>query len=144
MDARAEQKSSVPRIVVNANPVDLELAIRVRKSLVKIGAEVDLTAPPQPADTPKQVRLAQEKQLSNCDGVVLVYGRTEPAWVKSQFAITSKLLGLRRRGVWGALLSGPPENKPNVDVNSPNLVLLDCRAGVNQTLLKTFVSALNA
>jgi len=75
---------------------------------------------------------------------VLVYGRTPPSGVLSQFAFSRKVLARRRTGVWGALLDGPPDIKPDVGLRSPNLLMLNCRSGFDPRGLEGFVSALQS
>jgi hypothetical protein len=131
-------------ILVRADSIDRELAINAQESLADLGVEVAVAPDPQPEQTPEQIRLAQEEQLQTCDGLVLVYGRTLPSWVLSQFAFSRKVLAQRRRGVWGALLDGPPHPKADVRLRSPNLLLLECRRGIDPAELERFVDALRA
>jgi hypothetical protein len=131
-----------PYILVNADVVDRDLAHRVRDSLQQLGAHVAVAPEPTPEQTPQDIRLAQEEQLHTCHGVVLVYGRTRAAWVQSQFAFSRKVLAPRCRGVWGVLLDGPPDEKPDVGLRSPSLLLLNCRGGFDPIALASFVSAL--
>jgi hypothetical protein len=136
------ESASAPFILVNADSVDRDLAHRVQDSLVRMGADVALSPEPTPEQSPQDLRLAHEAQLNTCHGVVLVYGRTRAAWVQSQFAFSRKVLARRRRGVWGVLLDGPPDQKPDVGLRSPNLLLLNCRAGFDPVALAGFVSTL--
>jgi hypothetical protein len=130
-------------ILVKADTVDRDLAFHAQASLAHLGVDVAVAPDPQPEQTPEQIRLAQEEQLQTCDGVVLVYGRTLPSWVQSQFAFSRKVLAQRpRKGVWGALLDGPPHPKPDVGLSSPNLLLLECRRGIDPNELERFVYAL--
>ena len=130
-------------ILVKADTVDRDLAFHAQVSLADLGVDVAVAPDPQPEQTPEQIRLAQEEQLQTCDGVVLVYGRTRPSWVQSQFAFSRKVLAQRRRrGVWGALLDGPPHPKPDAGLRSPNLLLLECRRGIDPNELERFVYAL--
>lgn len=132
-------------ILVKADTVDRDLAFHAQDSLADLGVAVVVAPDPQPEQTPEQIRLAQEEQLQTCDGVVLVYGRTLPSWVQSQFAFSRKVLAQRRRGgVWGALLDGPPDPKPDVGLRSPNLLTLECRSGIDPRQLERFVFALRA
>jgi len=130
-------------ILVKADTVDRELAFHAQESLVDLGVDVAVAPDPQPEQTPEQIRLAQEEQLQTCDGIVLVYGKTMPSWVQSQFAFSRKVLAQRqRKGVWGALLDGPPHPKPDAGLRSPNLLLLECRGGIDPSELERFVFAL--
>jgi hypothetical protein len=108
--------------------------------------KVDSTLTPDVSsgETPEQRRLVQEGLLTTCDGVVLVYGQAPVLWIQSQFAFTRKTLAQRRRGVWGALVDGPPPDKPDAGLRSSSLLTLNCRSGFDPTLLGDFIGKLRA
>jgi hypothetical protein len=103
-----------------------------------------VTSEPSPDQSPEQNRHAQQEELQACDAVVIIYGRTPPTWVHAQFAFSRRLLAQRRRGVWGALLDGPPQEKPDAGLKSPSLLLLNCRGGLDAGALAGFVETLGA
>lgn len=142
--ARAQAQGDVPYVYIDADPVDRDLALRVQDSLVALGVDAVLTPEPSPDQLPEQNRRAQQEGLQACDAVVIVYGRTPPTWVHAQFAFSRRLLAQRRRGVWGALLDGPPQEKPDVGLKSPSLLLLNCRGGLDAGALAGFVETLRA
>ena len=76
------------------------------------------------------------------EGVIIVYGRSAPAWVQAQYVRARKVLAQRRKGVWGALLEGPPRDKPEVGVASRSLMMLDCRDGPQRQHIERFVNTL--
>ena len=53
-----------------------------------------------------------------------------------------KTLAVERRGLWGAVLDGPPPGRPDHGVRSRSLMTIDCRAGLAREPLARFVDAL--
>src|SRR5262249_20434754 len=125
-----------------ADAVDRDLGELVAESLKRLDVDVAVAPHPRAMRTPKQNRREQETQLHDCDGVVLIYGLTSATWVQAQFALTRKVLAPRRRGVWCALVDGPPLLKPPLGLHSSSLLLLDCHHGVDVGKLQAFVSSL--
>ena len=131
-------------ICVSADGPDRELGQRVRDMLFTLGADVSLTPEPAPDQPPSQWRQDYETILGASHGVVIIYGSTPPSWVQAQVQASRKLLARTRRGVWGALLDGPPGGQPDHGVRSHNVVLLDCRTGVAPEPLKRFLDTLRS
>ena len=131
-------------ICVSADGPDRELGQRVRDMLFTLGADVSLTPEPAPDQPPSQWRQDYETILGASHGVVIIYGSTPPSWVQAQVQAARKLLARTRRGVWGALLDGPPGGQPDHGVRSHNVVLLDCRTGVAPEPLKRFLDTLRS
>ncbi len=129
-------------VVVNADKPDRELGKRVRDMLFDLEVDSTLLAEPLPTQLPAQYVHDLETQLIDSNGLVIVYGVAQPSWVQAQHALARKTLALSRKGVWGAVLDGPPEEKPDIGVRSRSLMLLDCRRGVTPDPLKCFVDTL--
>jgi hypothetical protein len=130
-------------ICINANKADRDLGYRVRDMLMALGADA-LTAPvePIPGQTPTEFNAQLDEVLTGSEGVIIVYGQTTPAWVQAQYVRARKALAQQRRGVWGALLDGPPREKPEHGVAASNLMLLECREGPQRSHIERFVNAL--
>ena len=96
-------------ICISANKLDRDLSLRVRDILVDLGADA-LTAPtePTPDQTPTDFNAQLDEVMTGSEGVIIVYGQTAPAWVQAQYVRARKALAQQRKGVWGALLDGPP------------------------------------
>jgi hypothetical protein len=62
--------------------------------------------------------------------------------VQAQYIRARKIMVQQRKGVWAALLDGPPQEKEDVGIASKNLMLLDCRAGEERRLIERFVNTL--
>jgi hypothetical protein len=129
-------------VVVNADKPDRDLGKRVRDMLFELEVDATLVAEPVPAQLPAQYFHDLEAQLAASNGLVIVYGEAPPSWVQAQHALAGKTLALSRKGLWGALLDAPPEEKPDHGVRSRRLMLLDCRRGVTPDPLRRFVDTL--
>lgn len=130
-------------VVVNADKPDRELGKRVQDMLGELEVDATLAAEPLPTQLPAEHRKHLEELLGDSQGVLIVYGAAPPSWVQAQHAHARKVLAYNNRsGVWGALLDGPPEQKPDHGISSRNLMLLDCRGGVVPGPLQEFVAKL--
>ena len=95
--------------------------------------------------SPEKVRKDLEENLKDCDGLVLIYGASEPSWVRDQLRQSRKILSQRQRALVAlAIYLGPPEQKPELAIALPELMTLDGRAGVNVEALRLFVQRLTA
>jgi len=132
-------------VVINADKPDRELGKRAQDILGELEVDATLVAEPLPTQLPAQYRLDLETQLGDSQGVLIVYGAAPPSWVQAQHALARKVLTLRHRGIWGALLEGPPEDKPDLGLSKrdlSSLMLLDCRRGLSTEHIKRFVETL--
>jgi hypothetical protein len=92
---------------------------------------------------PDIVRQDLEESLRQCDGVVLVYGRTGAEWVRNQLRLGRKVLALRERPLNAmAIVEGPPPEKPDIGAAIPNMLTLNCRSGIDTTVLRSFANSL--
>ncbi|MFA7239222.1 MAG: TIR domain-containing protein [Sulfuricellaceae bacterium] len=129
-------------VVINADKPDRALGKRVQDMLGELEVDATLAAEPLPTQLPAEYRKHLEAQLDDSQGVLIVYGAAPPSWVQAQHAHARKVLALKRSGVWGALLDGPPEHKPDHGISARNLMLLNCRQGVAAGVLQEFVAKL--
>jgi hypothetical protein len=124
-------------VFVNADRNDLEVAQRVAEVLAQKGVECYW---PLREGSPEAVRQDLEENLKDCDGLILVYGTTEPSWVRDQLRQGRKILSQRERALAAmAIYLGPPEQKKEIAVALPNLITLDGRTGLNATAFETFL-----
>ena len=127
-------------VFVNADRGDLEIARRLSELLAQQGVECYW---PIAEGTPEKVRQDLEENLKACDGLVLIYGSTEPSWVRDQLRQGRKILGQRDRPLAGlAICLGPPPEKLELAVALPEMITLDGRAGVTPAMLRPFVERL--
>ncbi len=93
---------------------------------------------------PKRVRQDLESYMLLCDGLIVVYGGISYWWVREQLAQWRKMTYLReRRPKAEAVYEGPPpESKQPLGFGSPNMHVIDCRHGLCQDKLQSFLDAL--
>lgn len=130
-------------ICISADKPDQALCNQVRDILVDLGADALIT----PTQVPGQLSGSYLEQLNEViggsEGVIIIYGESSPLWVQAQYNQAKKaLLGRQRKGIWGALLDGPPHKKSDVGIASKNLMMLNCRDGAERQLLEQFVNSL--
>jgi TIR domain-containing protein len=127
-------------IFVNADAPDRALAADISNALAELG--VDCYWTPE-RGSPADIRLALEDNLRNCDGLVLVYGKTRLDWVQQQLRQARKMNGARDRPLATmAIFECPPPDKSEVPVTIKNLILLDCRQGLDPQKIRQFVDHL--
>jgi len=127
-------------VFVNADRDDLELAHKLSELLAKQGVECYW---PILEGSPEKVRQDLEENLKCCDGLVLIYGASEPSWIRDQLRQGRKILSQREQALAAlAIYLGPPPEKKDLAVAMPELITLDGRAGVNPDILRGFVERL--
>jgi hypothetical protein len=124
-------------VFVNADNDDMEVAQRVAEILADKGVEC---AWPLREGSPERVRLDLEENLKDCDGLILVYGATEPSWVRDQLRQGRKILSQRAHALAAmAICLGPPDGDKEIAVALPGLIMLDGRSNLSATALETFL-----
>ncbi|MGH7944858.1 MAG: toll/interleukin-1 receptor domain-containing protein [Opitutaceae bacterium] len=121
----ARRKPAVPKtrrphvsVFVNADREDLDVARRLSELLAKQGVECYW---PLLEGSPEKVRQDLEESLKACDGLVLIYGASEPSWVREQLRQGRKILSQRERALAAlAIYLGPPDQKKELAVALPN------------------------
>jgi hypothetical protein len=143
--ARRKAQTPKPRganvaVFVNADRDDLDLARQLSELLARQGVECYW---PIIEGSPEKVRQDLEENLKACDGLVLIYGASEPSWVRDQLRQGRKILSQRDRALAAlAIYLGPPPQKTELAVALPQLITLDGRAGVPPETLRQFVERL--
>jgi hypothetical protein len=129
-------------VFVNADRDDLDLARQLSELLARQGVECYW---PIIEGSPEKVRQDLEENLKACDGLVLIYGASEPSWVRDQLRQGRKILSQRDRALAAlAIYLGPPPQKTELAVALPELITLDGRAGVLPQMLHQFVERLTS
>jgi hypothetical protein len=127
-------------VFVNADRDDLNMARELSELLAQEGVE---SYWPINEGSPEKVRRDLEENLKACDGLVLIYGSSEPSWVRDQLRQGRKILSQRERDLTAlAIFLGPPPQKHELAVALPQLVMLDGRAGITAEPLRPFVRKL--
>jgi len=143
----AQRKAQTPKprganvaVFVNADRDDLDMARRLSELLAQQGVECYW---PIVEGSPEKVRQDLEENLKACDGLVLLYGVSEPSWVRDQLRQGRKILSQRDRALAAlAIYLAPPPQKTELAVALPGLITLDGRAGVPPEMLRQFVERL--
>jgi hypothetical protein len=127
-------------VFVNADKADLGIARQLSELLAQQGVE---SYWPIIEGSPEKVRQDLEANLNSCDGLVLIYGASEPSWVRDQLRQGRKILSQRDRPLAAlAIYFGPPPEKMELAVALPELITLDGRAGLTPLMLRQFVERL--
>ena len=127
-------------VFIDAEAGDLELAEALSERLAARGISTVL---PLGSGTPAEVREDFEQNLMFCDALIIVYGQVHAKWVRDQLLVLRKLTWKREQPLRAvAILEGPPEPKDPVRLALPNLTTIDCRQGLDDEALNTFLAGL--
>jgi hypothetical protein len=125
-------------IFINADGSDIELAEDLRKQFK--GANLTAAIPVLQGSS-EDVRLDLEENIVECDALVMVYGETTPVWVRGQLRLYSKLKHRRKQPLKAlALYLGPPESKPDIGMDLPEIRKIDYREGAAAESLRQFLA----
>lgn len=93
---------------------------------------------PEAQDSAEAMRADLEDNLRLCDGLVVVYGSTQPVWVRQQLKETLKIKSVRERPLGRVLLcqAEPDADKPDPGIKLPNQRVIDCRRGIDASALQ--------
>ncbi|SJM94889.1 hypothetical protein CRENPOLYSF2_4360002 [Crenothrix polyspora] len=129
-------------VYLNASSEDLSLEESIGTQLKK--HEIYPVFPLRSND-PKQIQEDLELSLSECDGVIIVYGPTTQAWARAQILRSRRIIGQREQPLKAlAVYEGPPEDKQPLGVEFPGMLILNCRQGLHDNGLIAFIAALQA
>ncbi len=141
---KPQREAEVPTrafVFVDSEVHDLELANAVSDELARCGVDV---AMPITDGTPAEIREDLERNLSECNAMIVVYGSSTPRWVREQLMQSRKVLYRRDRPLSAlAVYQGPPEGKPPLNIRMHNLKLLDCRRGIVREELRSFLNCIS-
>ncbi len=129
-------------LLISTEHADEPLATEAQALLAELDADAYLHTPPAENEPPADYRANFERQLHDSHGVIVVYGQAPRTWVQAKFGEIRKVLALARKGTWAGLLEGPPEPKATHGLPPRNLMVLDCKQGVNKEQLHRFLQAL--
>lgn len=127
-------------VFVDADAGDLELAAALGEALEGRGLAFSL---PMPGGSPAEVREDLEQNMLFSDALVVVWGGASGRWVRNQLLLLRKVAWKRERPLKAvALLRGPPADKEALGLGLPNLVTVDCSAGIDERALAPLFAAL--
>lgn len=126
-------------VFVNWADSDHPLAAGVKQELDKRSISY---VEPIPGDKPETIRKDLEQNLTECDTLILIFGASDPLWVKSQLLLSRKMMGRRTQPlkIIGVYEGPPPENKNDLGIKLSNVNLhrLKCHAGPVPAEFDTF------
>lgn len=134
-------RSSGVMVFVDSESRDQSLARQVGTELANHGVACYW---PLEKGTPEEVRKDLEANLRDCHGVVIVYGSSEPYWVREQMRFGMKVFSQRPNRPTLAICQGPPPDKSELGLLDQNILFLDCSGGFNTEALRPFVASLRA
>ncbi len=141
---KPQREDDVPTrafVFVDSEVHDLELANAVSDELARCGVDV---AMPITDGTPAEIREDLQRNLAECNAMIVVYGTSTPRWVREQLMQSRRVLYRRDRPLSAlAVYQGPPEGKPPLNIRMHNLKLLDCTRGIVREELKSFLNCIS-
>jgi hypothetical protein len=126
-------------VFVDGEANDWDLATSVKDQLRRLGVDVSLPTWDQP---PEAVREDLEDNLRQCNALIVIYGKSTVTWVRRQLLLYRKVVGQREPLPALAVYQGPPEDKPPLNIDFHNLLLIDCtraRTDAMEVQLKQFI-----
>ncbi len=127
-------------VFLNADRVDHSLAEEVSRVVDKFGMGY---AMPLREGDPAEIRQDLEKNLIQCDGVIVVYGAVTANWARGQLRQCRKIMSRRERPLKAlAVYEGPPEEKVPLDFKLPDMMVINCRQCLVEGKLQPFLEAL--
>lgn len=141
---RLHAQNKKPKPIVNPNLVFLNASSEDASLGETIGTQLKKHeigfALPLRSNDPKQIQEDLELSLSECDGVIIVYGPATHAWARAQILRSRRIIGMRDRPLKAlAVYQGPPEDKEPLGVELPGMLTLSYDSD-----LTPFVNALQA
>jgi hypothetical protein len=133
-------------IFINAAPQELDLAKQVEKALVKNGFACSLPMAIDHNTPPAKIREDLDNNLQFCDAVIILNNiNTDLVWVRQQVLQCRRAEGKRenRQALKAiAVYNHPDREKSPININLPNLHILDGSAPYPDTCVPTFIQVL--
>jgi hypothetical protein len=127
-------------VFINADGSDIQLAEALRKEFTS--AQVSAAVPILQGSS-EDVRLDLEENIVECDALVMVYGAATPVWVRGQLRLYSKLKHRRKEPLKAlAIYLGPPEAKPDIGMDMPEVKKIDYREGAAAESVRQFLAGM--
>lgn len=126
-------------VFMNVGSEDNSLAQSICKVIVdKYGM---VCAMPLQKGDPMEMMQDLEDNLTECDGVIIVYGAVTARWARNQWRQCRKIRSKRKRPLTAlAVYEGPPEQKDPLDIHG--VMVINCRQCLVEERLQPFFDAL--
>ena len=133
---------AVAFVFVNMDSADRPLAERVCEVLDRHNIGYAL---PLESRDPGEFRRDLEQNLTECDGLIVVYGESTATWVRGQLRECQKAMARRDSALRSlAVFEGPPNEKDSLGMKIPKMTILNCRNGTYEPELTKFLDELSA
>lgn len=133
-------------IFINAAPQELDLAKQVEQALVKLGYACSLPMVIDHKTPPAKIREDLDNNLQFCDAVIILNNiNTDLVWVRQQVLQCRRAEGKRdgREALKAiAIYNHPDREKSPININLPNLHILDGSVPYPDTCVPTFIQVL--
>lgn len=126
-------------VFIDAAEKDFEIAQRIREECKANNLSCHI--PPRGA-TAEEIQQELEADLSECGGLIFVYGNTTVGWLLSHFRRLHRVRPKETPPQLLALCVGPPP-KPDPGVDAPNMDFIDCSQGWNMDQIRKVLAKLN-
>ncbi len=132
---------SGPYIFVNTSTNDVDLANDVKR-IIK-NNKMPCILPVLKEGNADEIRKDLEDNLKSCDVIMLIYGKDTLFWVREQLRNLIKNEH-ERELPWRAIAiyDGPPEDKESINIEIPDMEIIDCRKGLNENKINAFLKPL--
>lgn len=125
-------------VFVDMESADRSVANEICDILDRHGASYAL---PMECGKPVEIRTDLEQNMLECDALIVIYGNSTVKWVREHLRQSRKILAQRERPLQAlAVYEGPPMPKDNLGFKLPNMKTLDCKEGLNEQELKSFLN----
>ena len=141
----ATEFETLPTIFIHAGIEDIAQAELLSTTLAELNCWVST---PLTTGEPDKIREDLEANLTQCDGLIVFYGRISPDWVRAQFRSLPRILPRRQvldppRPLKAlAICSGDPPDHPNPGVNVAGMEWLDLSQSTSRDRLNQWVEQL--
>ncbi len=127
-------------IFINADGMDIKIAEDLRREFTSANVSA---AVPILQGSSEDVRLDLEENIVDCDALVMIYGEATPVWVRGQLRLYSKLKHRRRQPLKAlAIYLGPPDSKPDIGMDLPEIRRIEYREGMAAEGVRQFLTGL--
>lgn len=114
-------------LFLDTDAADRALAERIGKYLYEQGIGYSMALQ---SGSPEDLRKDLEDNLTECDGLMLVYGAANLNWVRSKLRWCRKIVSQRTEPpVALAVFEGSPHEQAGIGIEIPGWQWIDCRAG---------------
>ncbi len=133
-------------IFINATPQELDLAKQIEQALVKLGYACSLPMVIDHNTPPAKIREDLDNNLQFCDAVIILNNKnTDLVWVRQQVLQCRRAEGKRenRQALKAiAVYNHPDREKSPININLPNLHILEGSVPYPESCVPTFIQVL--